>query len=33
MVVIIVLLKFKAYDFIRCINDNAVLESSPDVGS
>ena len=33
MVVIIVLLKFMAYDFNRSIREKAILESSPDVGS
>ena len=33
MVVIIVLLKFMAYDFSLCIREQAVLESSPEVGS
>ena len=33
MVVIIVLLKFMAYDFNRSIREKAMLESSPDVGS
>ena len=33
MVVIIVLLKFMAYDFNRSIREKAILESNPDVGS